>query len=95
MVPERAASMLKPRPPANLGGSTRVKGEAVRRRLRMPTRLRVGERPAGAESGEGLVTDVVSFGRGERAVRIGRRGDDTVGFREKSSEADGGGLARK
>lgn len=53
-VPERAASMLKPSVEAveYLGGSMRVKGEAVRRRLRIPTRLRVGDRPAGAVRGE-------------------------------------------
>lgn len=49
MVPDSAASMLNPRPAdavPNAGGSMRV---VVRRRFRMPMRLRVGERPAGAE----------------------------------------------
>ena len=90
--------MLNPRPldPPNLGGSTRVKGEAVRRRLRMPTRLRVGERPAGAERGLDFEIDVLSLGTGERAVRIGRRVDVALGFKqEKSPLGDGGALVRK
>lgn len=71
--------MLKPRPEdvgpekPNFGGSTRVKGEPpVLRRLRMPTRFRVGERPAGAERGDGRVTAVLILAAGERAVRVGR-----------------------
>lgn len=80
-MPERAASILNPSPPAeeeeNLGGSIRVNGDAVRRRLRIPTRFRVGDRPAGAESGEDLVMEeVLSLGRGERAGRIERRGEE-------------------
>jgi hypothetical protein len=56
----------------NLGGSTRVNDEAVRRLLRMPMRLRVGERPAGAESVEVMVV-VLSFGAaGDRGWSIGR-----------------------
>lgn len=98
-MPERAASILNPRPraPPNLGGSTRVKGEAVRRRLRMPTRLRVGERPAGAERVEDVTgAAVLSRGRGERAGRMGRRGAVTAGFREeKPWVGDGGALDRK
>lgn len=72
-----------------------MKGEAVRRRLRMPTRFRVGERPAGAERGEDFETDVLSFGSGDRAVRIGRRGDVAVFREEKSLVGDGGALVRK
>lgn len=41
----------------------------------MPTRFRVGERPAGALNGELLIV-VLSFLMGERASRIGRRGDE-------------------
>jgi hypothetical protein len=66
MVPERAASMEKPRLDAeddegvwNLGGSTRVNGDAVLRRLRIPMRFLVGLRPAGAE--RGVERDVSSF----------------------------------
>lgn len=76
MVPERASAMLNPRPDegvANLGGSTRVNGLAVFRRLRIPIRFRVGERPAGALNGLLLIV-VLSFLMGERASRIGRRG---------------------
>ena len=99
-MPERAASMENPREEGvlNLGGSTRVKGEAVRRRLRMPMRLRVGERPAGAERGVGLgEREVLSFGTGERAFSIGRRGDVRVaGLRAlEKSLGDGGALVRK
>lgn len=77
---ERAAAMEKLRPveedvveweeKEKEGGSTR----AVRRRESMPTRFRVGERPAGAECGV-VVVRVVSIAIlriGERAVRIGR-----------------------
>lgn len=68
-MPERAASMLNPRPVEveNFGGSTRVNGEAVRRRLSMPMRLRVGERPAGADVGADFGILVLSLGAGERA----------------------------
>lgn len=68
--------MENPRPEdgvANLGGSTRVNGLAVFLRLRMPTRFRVGERPAGALNGLLLIV-VLSLLIGERASRIGRRG---------------------
>jgi len=91
--------MLNPRPEPvegaeNLGGSTRAKG-AVRRRLRMPMRLRVGERPAGAESGVDLeIAEVLSLGAGERAGRIGRRGE-TTGFRHEKSLGEGGAFVRK
>ena len=102
MVPERAASMLKPKPDEveNLGGSTRVNGElpAVRRRLRIPMRLRVGERPAGADKGEDFEIVVLSFGAGERAGRMGRRGEVTLGVglrAEEKSLGEGGALVRK
>lgn len=102
IVPERAASMLNPRPEdaegvENLGGSTRVNGEpAVFLRLRSPMRFRVGDRPAGAESGVVLVMEVLSLGAGERAERIGRRGEvGVVVFREEKSLGDGGALVRK
>lgn len=94
-MPERAASMLNPSPELegaeNFGGSTRAKG-AVRRRLRIPMRLRVGERPAGAERGVDFW--MLSFGAGERAGRIGRRGE-TTGFREEKSLGEGGAFVRK
>lgn len=80
---ERAASMLKLRlvlgaAVENLGGSMRVKGEGlVLRRFRIPIRFLVGLRPAGAEMG----VEVFSRGAGERAVRMGRRGEVTLGSR--------------
>lgn len=77
IVPESAASMLKPRPEdgcANLGGSIRVNGLAVLRLLRIPALLRVGDRPAGALRGEDLIA-VLSFLIGDLASRIGRRGE--------------------
>lgn len=102
-MPERAASMLNPRLEVdeeeaveNLGGSTRVKGEEppVLRRLRMPMRFRVGERPAGAERGADLEASVLSLGAGERAGRIGRRGD-AIGLQEVKSLGEGGARVRK
>ena len=100
-MPESAASMLNPRLEVdeeeeveNLGGSTRVKGEPVLRRLRIPMRLRVGERPAGAERGADLEASVLSLGAGERAGRIGRRGD-AIGLQEVKSLGEGGARARK
>jgi hypothetical protein len=72
IVPDRAASILNPKPDAadlaKAGGSTRP----VRLRLRIPMRLRVGERPAGADALP-LEIDVSSLA-GERAESIGRRG---------------------
>lgn len=68
----RAASRLKGTAERTLkeGGSTRAKPLA--RRREMPERLaRVGERPAGAESG-GRDTEVLSLERGDLAVREGR-----------------------
>jgi hypothetical protein len=63
MVPLRAASREKGAAPAerNEGGSTREYGPAVRRLLeRRPERLPlVGDRPAGAVSGEGLEMPVL------------------------------------
>ena len=94
-MPESAASMLNPRPEdgaVNLGGSTRVKGLPVFLRLVMPMRFRVGERPAGAE--RGVEREVSSLGAGERAGRIGRRGEAT-GLRDENSLGDGGALVRK
>lgn len=77
MVPERAASIEKPRlavggvaDEANLGGSMRVKGEPpplVLRRLRIPMRFRVGMRPAGALSG--------AFATLPASSRLGAAGD--------------------
>ena len=68
--------MLNPRPDedANLGGSTRAKGEAVFLRFKIPIRFRVGDRPAGALDGLDLIA-VLSFLIGERASRMGRRGE--------------------
>lgn len=99
-VPESAASMLNPNPEEegveNLGGSTRVNGEpAVFLRFKIPMRFRVGERPAGAERGAVFVTEVFTRGAGERAERIGRRGEVGVLFREEKSLGDGGALVRK
>lgn len=56
------------------GGSTRVHGLAVRRRLRMPMRLfpRVGDRPAGAERGELRATFVLSFAAGDLGFSMER-----------------------
>jgi len=89
--------MLNPRPEGveNLGGSTRVNGEAVLRRFRIPTRFLVGERPAGAERAEGFETVVLSLGAGERAGRIGRLECVVVDFRAEKSLGDGGALVRK
>jgi hypothetical protein len=100
MVPERAASMLNPSPEEdgaeNFGGSTRVNGELVFLRLRIPMRFRVGERPAGAEREVDLEIDVSSLGTGERAVRIGRRGEVRTGLREdEKSLGEGGALVKK
>lgn len=98
IVPERAASMLNPRPEEvlNLGGSTRVNGEAVRRRLRMPIRFLVGERPAGADRGADEGMEVLILGAGERAAIIGRRGEVEVGFRMvENSFGEGGAAFRK
>jgi hypothetical protein len=84
MVPESAASMLNPSPEEgaeNLGGSTRVKGVPVFLQLRIPMRLWVGERPAGAE--RGVDFEVSCLGARERAGRIGRRGE-VVDLRENS-----------
>lgn len=101
-MPERAASMLNPRPDEveNLGGSMRVNGEppAVRRRLRIPMRLRVGDRPAGADKGEDFEIVVLSLGAGERTGRMGRRGEVTLGIglrTEEKSLGEGGALVRK
>lgn len=91
MVPERAASMENPREldedgAVNRGGSTRVNGEEdVLRRFRMPTRFRVGLRPAGADSGVEREVWVSSLRIWERAARIGRRGD-TEGLTKEESE---------
>jgi hypothetical protein len=66
-------------PTENFGGSTRVKDEAVRRLLRIPIRLRVGERPAGADS---VLAEVVmsSFGTGDRGCRTERGRVDFTGL---------------
>ena len=99
-MPERAASMLNPSPEEdgaeNFGGSTRVNGELVFLRLRIPMRFRVGERPAGAEREVDFEIDVSSLGAGERAVRIGRRGEVRTGLREdEKSLGEGGALVKK
>lgn len=94
-MPESAASMLNPRPEdgaENFGGSTRVKGLPVFLRLRIPMRFRVGERPAGAE--RGAEREVSSLGAGERAGRIGRRGE-AMGLTGEKSLGEGGALVRK
>jgi len=100
-VPERAASMLNPKldevddeEVENLGGSTRVNGEPVLRRLRIPIRFRVGERPAGADRGVDFEASVLSLGAGERAGRIGRRGE-VMGLQEVKSLGEGGARVRK
>jgi hypothetical protein len=90
--------MLKPRADEepNFGGSTRVKGEAVFRRLSIPIRFRVGERPAGAVNGVDFEIEVLSLGAGDRTERIGRRGEVTVGLRVAvKSLGEGGALVRK
>ena len=99
-MPERAASMLNPRPEPvegveNLGGSTRVNGEAVFLRFSIPIRFRAGERPAGAD--RGVVFASRRGAAGERAVRIGRRGEASVcfGFRKENSLGLGGAFVRK
>jgi hypothetical protein len=56
----------------NFGGSTRVIDEAVRRLFKMPMRLRVGERPAGAESVEVTVVVLIFGAAGDRGWSIGR-----------------------
>ncbi len=65
MVPDRAASILNPNPEdegvENLGGSIRVNGEAVFLRFKIPILFRVGERPAGTDSGE--IFEIVVFNR--------------------------------
>lgn len=60
----------------------------------MPMRLRVGERPAGAERGVGFEEVVLRRGAGERAGRMGRRGE-VVALREEKSLGEGGALVRK
>ena len=84
MVPPSAASMEKgaeaTEPPMpKFGGSIRVNGEAVRRRLRIPTRcFLVGERPAGADSDDMVVlmVDVLDLEAGDRGrtLEAGDRG---------------------
>ena len=88
--------MLNPRPdePPNFGGSTRVKGEAVFRRFNIPTLFCVGERPAGAVNGV-LEIVVFSLGAGERAGRIGLRGE-TIGLKAlEESMGEGGAFVKK
>ena len=59
-------------------------------------RLRVGDRPAGADEGEAVEIVVFSLGAGERAGRIGRRGEVTLGLSaEEKSLGEGGALVRK
>lgn len=84
MVPLSAAAMLKGAlstavaafdglERANAGGSTRLNGVAVRRRERIPARFRVGERPAGVESGDSTMLAFAVRGvreRGERAILV-------------------------
>lgn len=97
-MPEIAASMLNPREfeeeVANLGGSTRWNGLAVLRRLRIPMRFRVGERPAGAVKGVELLNLVFNRGAGERAGRIGRRGV-VLALSVARSVGEGGAFAKK
>lgn len=84
--------MLNPNPDEegaeNLGGSTLVNGLAVFLRFRIPTRFLVGDRPAGALNGLLLIV-VLSFLIGERASRIGRRGE------ERDVDVEAGALVRK
>lgn len=101
-MPERAASILNPKPVddadelENLGGSTRENRDAVRRRLRIPIRFRVGERPAGADRGEDFEIEVVlSFGPGERTGRMGRMDCGTNLRGLQRSLGDGGAGVRK
>ena len=87
----------EPKAPS-LGGSMRVNGEPVLRRLRIPMRFRVGERPAGAED-SCFEKPVSSFGAaGERAVRIGlfdTEAGEATGFKQEKSFGEGGALVRK
>jgi hypothetical protein len=72
VVPLRAAPREKGSEEAvdeKFGGSTRVNGEAVLRRWRIPMRFLVGERPAGVES---IELDVVMILAGDFGVRVGR-----------------------
>lgn len=93
MVPERAASIEKPKEGLlKRGGSIRVKPLAVLRRLRMPTRLRVGERPAGAVNGVLCMPEVDSL-IGERAASVGLRGAGATTL--LNSVGDGGALVKK
>src|SRR5579859_4227229 len=101
MVPDRAASILNPRPDdegaENFGGSIRVKGEAVLRRFKIPILFRVGERPAGADSGDDFEMVVFKRVAWDRAARIGRRGE-VVGFRDEKllgAGGEGGAFVRK
>jgi len=103
MDPERAASMLNPRPDdegvKNLGGSTRVNDvdEDVfcRCLLRIPVCLRVGERPAGADLDLEMEL-VLILGVGERAERIGRWDEMGLDLRgDERSLGEGGALVKK
>jgi hypothetical protein len=90
--------MLNPNPDEapNFGGSTRVNGEAVFLLFKIPIRFRVGERPAGAVNGVDFEIVVLSLGAGERAGRMGRRGEVSVGLRAaEKSLGDGGAFVRK
>jgi len=74
-----------------------VNGEAVLRRFKIPILFRVGERPAGADSGDDF--EIVVFKRvaWDRAARIGRRGE-VVGLRDENAlgaGGEGGAFVRK
>lgn len=98
IVPFSAASSEKGTDEAsgNDGGSTRVYGPMVRRRVeRIPDRLpRVGERPAGAEMGEDLAAAVLSLAMGDLGCRM-RRGLvlALTGLTRARTVALGGGVA--
>ena len=63
--------------------------------FKIPIRFLVGERPAGAVSGV-FETAVLSLGAGDLAVRIGLRGDVTVGLSAAEKlVGEGGAFVRK
>lgn len=73
-----------------------MNGEAVFLLFKIPIRFRVGERPAGAVNGVDFEIVVLSLGAGERAGRMGRRGEVSVGLRAaEKSLGDGGAFVRK
>lgn len=74
-----------------------MKGEAVLRRFKIPILFRVGERPAGVDSGEDFEMVVFKRVAWDRAARIGRRGE-VEGFRDEKplrAGGEGGAFVRK